>query len=412
MAPPLELSDEQKTQVLGLIKDIVVPELGPIVKEVVQEHLERERPAAAQAQSIDAAIANAAGTGPEVPIQEQKGQMLGRLVRAIAATKGDRDKAIVWAKDKWGDDDVVVKALLAGDSSAGGFLVPPEYRAELIDLLTAKAVVRSLGPTIWPMETGTVQVPKQTAASTAAYIGESQDITKSQPAVGMVTATAKKLAALIPLSNDLIRWSRPAADSMVRNDVVRSMRLKEDVTFIRAQGTSFTPKGIRYWIPAANLINVNATVNLANITVDLGKLILALVQADVAMDSPGWMFAPRTWHYLMTIRDANGNFAYREEMLRGTLWGFPFRMTTQIPINLAVTGTSESEIYLADFADVVIAESENMMIDVSTEASYIESGSLVSAFSRDQTVVRVIAEHDLVMRHAESAACLIDVDWI
>jgi HK97 family phage major capsid protein len=116
----------------------------------------------------------------------------------------------------------------------------------------------------------------------------------------------------------------------------------------------------------------------------------------------------------MTIRDGNGNFAFREEMLGGKLWTFPYRVTTQIPINLAYTGTAESENYLADFADCVIGESDEIIIDASPNAAYFDTASaaVVSAFSRDETVIRAIARHDFGMRHDESVAIHPDVDWV
>lgn len=409
------LTKEQQEKLLDIIKTFTKDSLGPMVAEAVEAHLGKHTvDNASQATTLAEAIRELTNqkTHHEDADKEQDALLMGRLVRALARTKGNIDASITWAKKEWGEDDPVIKALAAGDAAAGGFIVPPNYSTAIIELLTPAVVVRALGARTLPMPNGTLQVPKQTAGSSAEYIGENTDIPESQPEFGMLNMTAKKLAALVPLSNDLIRFSSPSADSIVRDDVVRAMRVKEDITFIRAQGTAFTPKGLRYWAPAANLITVNATVNLANVTEDLGKLVLALLNADVGMIAPGWIFAPRTWNALMTVRDGNGNFAFREEMLRGTLWGFPFRMTTQVPINLAVTGTNESEIYLVDFADVVIGESSTLTIDVSTEAAYVSGGQLVSAFSRDQAIVRVIAHHDFAVRHAASIAVLTDVDWV
>jgi HK97 family phage major capsid protein len=48
-------------------------------------------------------------------------------------------------------------------------------------------------------------VPKITGGSTAGYVGENANITKTQPTTGQITLTFKKLAALVPISNDLLR---------------------------------------------------------------------------------------------------------------------------------------------------------------------------------------------------------------
>jgi HK97 family phage major capsid protein len=149
-----------------------------------------------------------------------------------------------------------------------------------------------------------------------------------------------------------------------------------------------------------------------NVIHDLGRLITLLMQSNVRMIRPSWVMAPRTQIALMTALDANSNYVFRQEMLGGTLWGWPFATTTQIPIDLTVTVTAESELYLADFADVVIGETTSLMLSASDTAAYHDGSGVVSAFSLDQNVVRAIVEHDMVVRHAESIAYLKDVDWV
>ena len=61
-----------------------------------------------------------------------------------------------------------------------------------------------------------------------------------------------------------------------------------------------------------------------------------------------------------------------------------------------------SELYLVDFDDMVIGESQNLIIDASTEAAYDDNGTVRAAFSLDQTVIRAIEEHDFAARRAEA----------
>lgn len=342
----------------------------------------------------------------------EKGLMIGRIVRALAAGKGDAHRALEFAKSVWKDSAVVQcfeKALAAGSAPGGGFLVPVEYSAEIIELLRARAVVRASGPQFMPLNTGTMNVPKIASGAAAAYVGENSNISRTEQTFGSLTLTAKKLAALTPVSNDLIRFAVPSADSIVRNDLVAALSVREDLAFIRGDGTANTPKGIRNWIPSGNIIPANGTVNLANVTQDLGKLLLALKNGNIAMINPGWMFAPRIEIYLMTLLTSNGVYAFREEMLTGKLWGMPYKTTTQIPTNLG--GGTESEVYLVDFADVVIGEAEQIVLDVSQEAAYYDGSNVIAAFSQDQTVIRAIAMHDIGMRHEASATVLTAVTW-
>jgi HK97 family phage major capsid protein len=339
---------------------------------------------------------------------EDAGLVLGAMVRALAFAKGDVDKAVRFARENIHEE--AARALMAGDEVAGGFLVAPDTSEDIIELLRPMSVFRKLNPRIYPMDGGQLRIRKITGGATGYYTEESSNITKSEQTTGTLELNAKKLAALVPISNDLLRRTRGAADAIVRDDIVLAIDQRGDLAFIRGDGAQNTPMGLRYLAPSANVIAANGTVSLANVTIDLGKLILALEEADVKMVRPGWLMAPRTKHYLMTVRDGNGNFAYRQEMLGGTLDGYPFGVTSQIPKNLG-SGSNESELYFADFFDVALGETTNLILDASGDAAYHDGSGVVAAFSKDETVVRAIIEHDLGMRHDEAVALLTGVKW-
>lgn len=407
-----------KEQLGTHIKDVVLPLIKENVSTAVKEAVEgpMQKSLEASGKAFVTPFLDAMGREKEKELKaEEKGLLFGRFVRAAMQSKidGNGRGGVVNVLKGWGNTAMVaeyeahVKALAASDATAGGFLVPPQYSQDVIEFLRAKSVVRQLGPVVIPMSTGTFRIPKVTQGANASYIGENQPAPKTQQQFGNVTLTFKKLAALIPLSNDLLRYSSPGADAIVRDDLVRAMADAENRAFLRDTGLAGAPKGFLHWALPDQIINGNATQNLANVTNDFGQLIVTLMNKNIPMTKPVWIFSPRTWNYLMTIMTANGVFAFRDEMMRGTFWGYPFGITTAVPSNLNTLGRgSESEIYLIDMADAVLGESLSLVVDASQEAAYTEGGTLVSAFQNDQTVIRAISEHDLVMRRQESIAIL------
>ena len=357
--------------------------------------------------------------------KEDKGLRAARIVRALAAAKGDPEKAAAYAKKNY-DDAEVVKALAASTDSAGGVLVPVEYSSEIIELLRPQSVVRRMGAMILPMTTGKMTIPKVKGGAYANYIMENTNIPATDMTFDSVELTWKKLVAMVPISNDLLRYSSPAADTIVRDDLIAAIAQKEDEAFIRGPVSTqqVTPKGLLYWAPQSNIIHANASVSLDTVTDALSKAVLALKEANVRFVRPGWIMSPRTEMYLLTVRDGYDNYAFRSEMLTGKLFGFPYAVTTVIPENITTEDPNNpgqfltvpsAEMYLVDFADAVIGESMQLAIDVSTEASYdifTDQGQVpVSAFTHDQTLIRVITEHDFVMRHPESVAVITGIKW-
>ncbi|MEW9586250.1 phage major capsid protein [Paraburkholderia sp. DGU8] len=375
-----------------------------------------ERMAAAAAVAVDPTpAAIAAPAAPSIPAQpkapEVKGAKMARMVRALAAARGDAQLASKLAIER-GFGEEVAMSLNTLTSSAGGILVPANLSSEVIELLRPKSVVRKLGARTLPISNGNVTIPRLKGGAVVGYIGADTDMPATEQQFDDLQLTAKKLAALVPIANDLLKYAgvNPNVDQIVIADLTGAIGAREDKAFIRDDGTANTPKGLRFWALAGNLIPASDGLTLQKVETDLNKAILALENADANLTTPGWIMAPRVFRYLSGMRDGNGNKVY-PELDSGMLKGYPVGKTTQVPIKLGV-GTNESEIYFADFGDLFIGEEETLEIDYSKEATYKDSeGNVVSAFQRDQTLIRVIAKNDFGPRHVESIAVLTGVTW-
>jgi hypothetical protein len=66
---------------------------------------------------------------------------------------------------------------------------------------------------------------------------------------------------------------------------------------------------------------------------------------------------------------------------------------------------------LCDFADVLLGESNALEVMASDVAAYYDGANVQAAFSLDQTVLRLIAHHDIAVRHEESLALMTAVKW-
>jgi HK97 family phage major capsid protein len=319
------------------------------------------------------------------------------------------------AEKRYGRDEKVferIKGLGISELTGAGALAQEQMSSDFIELLRPRVVVRTLGAMIEDMPGGQTTIPKQTGDGAAEWVGETPSQNATEPSFGQIKMVAKKLRAIIPIPNDAIRRGTNI-EQRVQTTMVQQIRRAEDIAFIRGTGTAFTPKGIRNWAPAANLIPATALAGDATdhrvVNADLAKLVLAHQQADVAGERPGWMFAPRTNVFLQTLLTSDGQYAFRAEMLAGSLWGAAFGVTSQIPINLS---TNKSEVYYVDFVDVKIGDTQSITVQAFDQMAYHDAnGVLQSAAERDETVVIVQEETDLAVRNEESVAVLTGVGW-
>ncbi len=337
--------------------------------------------------------------------------LVGSLARALAAGKGDVNRASEEARRFMPADmaDAVVRALEGGAFDSEGFLVPEVWATEVIELLRPRVAVRAMNPRVVPLDDGNLTIPKLTAGATSGYVGEARAREASAPELGQVKLSAKTLVGVVPVPNGLIRSKSAMASELVEADLADSLAETQDQAFLRGDGTDFTPRGLRSWAHADNFISGASGGDLNKILSALRDALAALASKDCKMLNVGWIMNPVVKWALMFLRDSNGNFLFKEEMSKGTLLGFPFADTTNIPANLG--SGADSEVILADFADVVIGDMTGLLLQVSDTAAWESGGQVFSAISRDVTVVKALVAHDLIVRHSESVAVITDVDW-
>lgn len=308
------------------------------------------------------------------------------------------------------EDDEVFKALNTTTQSSGGALIPQTFRAELIELLTAEAVVRGSGVRVYPMETGNLTVPRQSGGAAAKWQGELDDISLTEQTFDDIQFTAKKLTALVPVSNDMIRRSPLSVEAIVREDMVTQLRLAEDSALLLSDGTLKRPVGLVHLATFYNSTNSTAPT-LTVVNNELQHHELNLRSANVPMTSARWFFNPALRSFLNTLTDNNGRYFFQDELRGGTLSGFPYSMTNQLPSNLG-TGGTDQYLILAAMDQFILADTMSMLADSSSDATYVSGGSTVSAYQRDQTLFRVIEEIDFGARHNRAVSVSTVTGWM
>lgn len=326
----------------------------------------------------------------------------GGVIQALYHGHGNPEDARAWSKDKWGLEHPITKALSAGQGSGGGFLVPEDLSSEVIELLRPRSAVRAMNPRVMRPTSGSMSFPKITSGVTASYVGENEVITQTEPTFGTVELVARKLAALTPISRDLLMYAEPDALAVVRDEMVAEIAETEDANLLRGDGTGGAPRGLRFLAQSANVSSSNGTGSTA-VEADMTDLLEDLEGNNVRMERPFFLMSSRSKNFLLTLRDANGSLIYPE--LRNTT---PTILTVPVIVSNSIPNTlgagSDSEIYLVDAEKILFGEVETVEVSTSAEGSYTVNGSLRSAFERDQQLIRAVLRHDIQTMHPEAIA--------
>lgn len=410
------------------------------------QDLDKQISRAKEAQELAGAaaqpVAGQEGTVPAAAESDryvrEKSLVIGGAMKMLGRSAGILTVARADAIELYGENHPVTRALVTSSGSAGGFIVPPDYMNEIIELLRPMAVVRGADPRVIPMPRGTMTLPGQGSAASAGYGSEGGRITSSQQTLNQIVASYKKLTALVPVSNDMMRYADPAVDAFVRDDLVKVIALTEDAAFILGDGTADTPRGFLsfangyavgqagtagvYSISAnstaaagGNFITSTSAYTLATAAAELGGAVNKLDTANVPDFKRCWFMHPRSYNYLYNVQNSLGVYVYRDELSKGKLLGYPVKKTTQIGMNYYNADGSKTDcsfVFLVEMTEDMILDSMSLELAVSRESSYVDaSGATVSAFQNDQTIIRAIAEHDHQLRHDSAVAVIQFVRW-
>lgn len=329
----------------------------------------------------------------------EPGIRLARYVKATLISQKESRAFEDVASKMYPKDEILQQsksAMGTNTPSDGGVLVPEDFSTEIIPLLREQSSIRSLGIRSVPMPSGNLKMPRQTGAANFMWVGENKPIISSKPALGMLNLAAKKLAGMIPFSNELLQSSSISADQFVRDELVNGIAESEDITAIYGKGTDDEPIGI---------INVKG-IDTANVGAlpdsDTLGLIVGAVMGKKFPNKRnfGWIFNGALWSRYYNLKDAAGNYIHRAEMDKGLLLGFPFRMNNNIEVGIDEHGLTD--IIFGDFSQFIVGETLGLQIALSQEATYWDGSTMVSAFANDQTVMRALMREDFGVRYKEA----------
>lgn len=328
------------------------------------------------------------------------GDVLELKIRELGLDKVDRKHGIFPSKDDPNGDDlqgltkeekvkkflkaiidndsVTAKALSEGTSADGGYLVPNEFKAAIIEKRDLAAVIRPRA-TVFPMSRDKMDVPSEGNAVTLYWTAENAGLTESNPTFGNTTLNTNKLTGLSKMSRELFGDSGVNLMDFLAGLYGRKFALEEDKKFMTGTGTG-EPKGLRQYT-VGNIAQAGA-----NLTADdVIKLFYQLGSQYRSLST--WIMHNSIIRLVRLLKDSQGRYLWTDGLndAPATIMGRPVVEQNDIPTNLGA-GTNESEIWFGDLAYYLIGDRQEMTIESTTEGA--------GTFENHQVAVKVIERID------------------
>lgn len=418
-----DVKDEESTEQLfdmaelaDIVKQIVEEAAPAAMKEAIKPYVERSTTLEKYADSLIELERRKKEISTPAHL---KGCEFARRVMVIALGKGNVEKGIHEARNhhqsNWDKESPTLKAmekaLTASNATAAGSMIPPAVAAEFIELLRNRSTMRGIARTL-PMPFGSLTFRKQTAAATSTYVGESLPVNESSQTVGNVELNFKTLVTLTAVGNSLLRFGGPEVESMVRDDLLMSQGVREDLAFFSGSGEASTPKGVLNLVSAASPDHVVAQsgTTVADIVGDWTGLVKLVEAANVPLteDSGHFVMHPSIYWgaYATAGSTEDATFALAPQLSNNRPFGFRVHRTVQT----GAPGASTGYVYFLHGPSQLIGDAMSIDVEAFDGAAYNNSsGTIVSGVSQNETVIRAVSLHDFNMRHDVAAAVLTGV---
>lgn len=379
----------EKGETLDTAAKTEYDDLEAEVKEV-DEHLvrlrarERSNKAAAAAveQIKDAAGASAAraGGGDAIRVQVRPNVEKGTgFVRAVwckvHGAMNHRNPADVAKDQPWHSQTPEVEmylraAVAAGsttDNSWAGYLTENvNLASEFAELLRPATIVgRIPGLTRVPFN---IKVNRETTAASVSWVGEAGVKPVGPMAFDQISLDHNKIAGIVPVTEELFRFSSPAIEGIIRNSLVTSIAYLLDRDFLdptKAEVVGVSPASVTNGVTPITATGTTADA----LRDDLGSLLAEYIENNLSISNLVLVMTATQAMRIALMRNSLGQREF-EGLGRdgGTLEGIPVIVSE----NIVSTGGSPVDgglIVAINARDVLLADDGEVGIDMSREAS-------------------------------------------
>lgn len=306
-----------------------------------------------------------------------KGTAFTRFAIALGRANGNRMEALEIAKN-WKDTPEVEAVLRA--AVAAGTTTDPDWAAPLVEyqnmvsefaelLRPATIIGRIEGLRRVPFN---IKIPRQLTGSTVNWVGQGKAKPVGALSFDQITLGMTKAAGIVVITDELLRASNPAAEALVRQDLIDQMAQFLDKDFVdpaKAAVADVSPASITNGVTPVVASGTDADALRA----DIQKLYAKFVAANLSIAGAVWLMPETSALAISGLRNPLGQKEFPEITAQGgVLEGLQVVASQNIPANPGsgepLTGAG-SRIILAKASEILLADDGQTLLDVSREAS-------------------------------------------
>jgi HK97 family phage major capsid protein len=288
------------------------------------------------------------------------------IMPTLSRECGEHLLALMRGKGKAFDE---ARALSAGTDSEGGYMVAPEFAAEIIRLLPTVGLYRRLARII-PMKTDEKNFGTLVSSVSTYWPAENNNITASYPVFGQLKLIAKLMGAYTEGPENLFDDADPDLINFIGDLFIEAMAKEEDrVGLAGATGSGDAFDGILNITGTTSLVMASTKTHYSDVTAD-HLLDLQTTVPDGARDNCIYVLSPTMFDFVRKMKDNNLNYIWQAPSAGapGTIWGKPYELTERLPAYSASVNVSKPFIAYGAPKYLILGDRKQIMVRTSDVA--------------------------------------------
>jgi len=379
-----------------------------------------------------AVAANRSGALPAVAKAANKlapGQEFAQYVMCLGAAKGDLHTAKSIAESRFPTSErihnTLKAAVAAGTTTDAAWALPlveyNQFAGDFVDYLRPRTILGQFGQGGIPALRNVpfnIHIRGQTSGGAGYWVGQGAPKPLTKMDFNDVYLGYSKVANIAVLTEELVRFSNPSAELLVRDSLASALIERLDTDFIdpsKAAVSNVSPASITNGVTPV----VSSGNDATSVRADIRSVMSQFITANITPTTGVWIMSATTALALSLMYNALGQREFPDiEMTGGRFHGLPVIVSEYVP-----SDSNGSYVILANASDIWLADDGNVVVDVSREASLQmldnptnnsstgTATSMVSMFQTNSVAIRAERWINWQRRRLAAVAVISGVNW-
>ena len=356
---------------------------------------DEEKALNAKAEALADKIANRIASKFFDGVNKQRSKFLGGKPVKKNEDEGDyKVKTVKFFKAVLGGETERAKTMTTstGDTPKGGYLIPPaEFMADVLRIASEYGVARRemmYLPFSGPGNSR--QVPRLGTSVSVTWTNEAAKKSGTQPVLDLVTQTLKKLAAIVPFTEELLEDSAVDLYTLLVDLFAEAIGVEEDTQFLAGTGSPWTgvlKNGL------VQVVNMGTGEGFSAITADDLLDMTSKVKPSVRRGGKFYMHTT-VMDVVRKLKDTYGQYIYQQPAgdIPGKIWGYEVVESDVMPA-LTDTAAASAFVIFANLKKVAImGDKQQLRVKLLDQATITDTDgqTAINLAEQDVLALRVV----------------------